>query len=233
MFDMSTCTNCSLNLPLLITKPTRCLTCPCDGQKNKDFNFISINLAIQNNKSTQFPIYHESIERCGLHSEYEDGNKKFCNQVSANRNSTDLSICPSFRISQQSSEFNFLSSYFKCSLNEDGENLRESLAQTASADYTNDSNRIDFDNDININIDEGFYDLHSENTEIDTTQAQLEALTKARELYISQIASRFIRARKIGTIVRWRRSTDFVREGKPMVRNKIRMRKTRSPRGAG
>ncbi|POS82710.1 hypothetical protein EPUL_006738, partial [Erysiphe pulchra] len=181
-----------------------------------DSNFISRSLAIQDKKSKHSSINHEPIEKFSLQTEHRDGDERFCNQASANHSSTDSSTYPSSRISQQSNKFNSLSGYVKCPLNEDGENLRLSLAQTASASFMEDSNRTDVDIDININIDEGFYDLHSENNEIDTIQTQLEALTTNCELYISQIASGLVRARKMGTIVRWRRSTDFIHEGKPM-----------------
>lgn len=236
MFDKSTCTKCSFNPPLIITTSASCLTCPLADQKYADFNFVSKNLDVQDTKSTQFSIYHKSKERYALHSENKKDNGIFCNQVSTNFSSTDLSTYSVSRISQESSEFNSISGYFKCSLNAEGENLRVSVAKTASADFLKDNNRIDVDVDFNINfninIDEGFYDLHSENNEMETIQAQLEAFTTDRELYISQIASRSFKARKMGTIARWRRSTDFIYEGKPMVRNKIRMRKKRSLRGA-
>ncbi|KAI6250139.1 hypothetical protein HI914_01138 [Erysiphe necator] len=190
-----------------------------------DCNFISKNLALQEKKSTQSSVYHELIKIYGLLTGRLDDSENFQDYISTAQNSSDSSTCPTSRVSQRTSgKFYFPNSHIEYSLNEGEENIRLPHVQRTSLDVE-DGIRMETD------IDEGYYEYQSGISEMDATQVQLEALTTDRELYMSQIENRLYGPEKIGKIFRWRRSTDFIYEGKPVVRNKIRMRKKIPLRG--
>ncbi|KAI0998317.1 hypothetical protein K3495_g9879 [Podosphaera aphanis] len=81
---------------------------------------------------------------------------------------------------------------------------------------------------VDFNIDEGYYDMPGVEVNSSTggVWSQIEVLVAA-----CRVMRTYERVGRLATPGIWRRSADCMQSGRPMVRNRIRMRKTAQQRG--
>lgn len=227
MYTQYSCGRCSLMLPIA-QYSFECPICSTEDQSNLEISSTLKNPFIQEDMNSFFPVCSGPQTKCRLNLVPDSKENSLPNPNSHRKRK---------EISWSSARRNNRTSRLISQVNKAKDPCIRRLPQTKGIcrmPPVHTTLVVDAEERpiTDTNTDEGFYDFSDTENERDTIWAQFEALMVGYGLPLAQIAGESSRARKSRNTSRWRRSAECIYEGKPMVRNQIRMRKA-SARSSG